>query len=203
MSDYEVTKLQKRAKSLIKINKIATFVAIVWSLYLIFFPFFPNVILALENNKTGGEIPEFVLNAIEKYDGNQLIIPSIGVSQKIVEGTSIKGVGDDVWRRPFTSTPDKGSNTVLVAHRYRSIGGQRSSTFYHLPKLENGDRAFVYWDKVLYVYETYDTEVVLPTQVEIESPTIENELTLYTCTPLYTSTHRHVLHLKLTKKINI
>ncbi|MDQ5961659.1 MAG: Sortase, partial [Patescibacteria group bacterium] len=55
-------------------------------------------------------------------------------------------------------------------------------------------KIYVVWDGILYTYGVETTETVLPTEIAIESPTPDARLTLYTCTPLWTASHRYVVH---------
>ncbi len=126
-------------------------------------------------------------------DMNRLVIPKISVEQEIIESTTIKGIGDKAWRRPNGATPDEGSRTVIIGHRYATIGGKRESVFYNLPKLEKGDLAYVYWEGKVYTYEVFDKKIVPANAVQVEFRTAEPILTLYTCTPLWTAKNRLVV----------
>jgi sortase A len=126
---------------------------------------------------------------------NVLLIPDIGVDGLIYESEDPVVLNYGIWRRPQTSTPDRGGNTVFVAHRYLYTTG--INTFYHLPKMEVGDSFYVYWQQKQYTYEVYTVETVLPTEIEIEENTEEPIVTLYTCTPLWTSEYRLVVRAKL------
>jgi len=126
-------------------------------------------------------------------DEDYIIIPSLGIRKQIVESDSIKKVHELVWRRPQGSIPDQGSNTVMVAHRYANIGGERASTFYNLPDINLGADIYVRWKGKIYHYMVNSTDIVLPTEIEIEDPTTDPILTLYTCTPLWTSDKRFVV----------
>jgi len=55
----------------------------------------------------------------------------------------------------------------------------------------------VYWQGKEYVYRVYEITEVLPNQVEIEYSTKDSILTLYTCSPLWTSEKRLVIKAKL------
>ncbi|MBI2577861.1 MAG: hypothetical protein HYV77_03415, partial [Candidatus Wildermuthbacteria bacterium] len=44
---------------------------------------------------------------------NTLVIPKIGVEIPIIEGADEKALWKGAWRLPETSSPDKGSNTVI------------------------------------------------------------------------------------------
>lgn len=189
--------LYKKAKRLIVVNDVLRYVAIALCAYLLLLPYIPAISYKLHKDappqvQVPSEITEALKNGID-----YLSVPSVGISQVIVEAKSIKEVHERVWRRPATSTPDKGSNTVLVAHRYATIGGNRSSTFYELPSLVVGEKVYVTWKGKLYTYQVTSEEVVLPDEVSVENPTEYSELTLYTCTPLWTATHRFVVHARL------
>ncbi len=188
--------LYKKAKRLILINDILRYVGIVFAIVIILIPYFPEISFLVNNDHKNSEqfvLPPSVDMAI-KNRIDYLYIPAIGVEENIVQAQDIRQVHERVWHRPKTSNPKEGGNTVLVAHRYATIGGNRASTFYHLPKLISGDKIYMVWDGVLYTYVVQSTETVLPTAVEIEAPTTDNRLTLYTCTPLWTASHRFVIH---------
>lgn len=189
--------LYKKAKRLILINDILRYVGIVLTLFVLLVPYIPEISFLVHNDERKRDQEIVLPNEVDmaiKNGIDYLYIPSIGVSENIIEAQDIKQVHERVWHRPATGDPKNGGNTVLVAHRYATIGGNRASTFYHLPKLISGDMIYVVWDGVLYTYKVQTTETVLPTAVSIESPTPENRLTLYTCTPLWTASHRFVVY---------
>jgi len=125
---------------------------------------------------------------------NRLRIPSIGIDGVINEGETDATLDKGIWHRPNSSTPDKGSNTVLAAHRFKYLSG--SNTFFYLDKVQLNDSITVLWGATAYSYQVYAIEVVGPEDVAIESPTPDAELTLYSCTPLWTSKKRLVVHAK-------
>jgi sortase A len=125
---------------------------------------------------------------------NTLIIKSLGMREKIFEGESIYTVNRGVWRRPHTSTPDQGGNTVMVGHRFTYSG---QSVFYNLDKVKQGDEITVFWNSKAYTYVVDGIGVVPPEAVEVEAPTAEPRLTLYTCAPLLTAKDRLVIRAKL------
>lgn len=122
---------------------------------------------------------------------NNIVIPKIGVDTPILEGKSALTLNDGLWRRPKTSTPDLGGNTVITGHRFMYSTGNK--TFYHLDKLAVGDPITVYWKGRAYGYRVTSQKVVAPTEISIEEPTTDERLTLYTCTPLWTSKNRLVI----------
>jgi sortase A len=125
---------------------------------------------------------------------NHVIIPSMLLDQPILEGPvrdtySILDKG--IWRWPDGSTPDKGSNTVLIGHRFTYT--QPKGVFYYLNKVKLGDEIGVWWSGTRYLYKVSDIKEVPPTEVSIENPTPDARLTLFTCTPLWLPKDRLVV----------
>ncbi len=127
---------------------------------------------------------------------NRLVIPTIGVHIPIVEGNNEGVLFQGAWRRPNTSTPDKGGNTVITGHRFQYVP-PNNKTFYNLNKLEKGAKIFVFWNNKEYRYLVSETFIVEPEQVEIEDDLPGNVLTLYTCHPLWTADKRLVVRANL------
>ena len=133
------------------------------------------------------------------YTGpNKIVIPSIFIDQPILEGPNIYTANEGIWRLPWTSTPDRGGNTVLIGHRF--MYSQTPAVFYNLDKIRLGDRMAVFWDNTRYVYEVDEIKTVSPQQIDVEAQTDDSRLTLYTCTPLWTSNNRLVI---IAKEIKI
>lgn len=123
---------------------------------------------------------------------NRLVIPKIGVNVEIVEGNGESALLRGAWRIPSTSnSPDIG-NMVVSAHRFR-YRPPSSETFYLLDKLERDDVFIVYWQGKEYDYKVTDIRVVNPSAVEILEPTPTPQITLFTCTPLFSTAQRLVV----------
>lgn len=180
-------------------------------LYIIIMPWLPNITLwwgQLFDDSNGyvyrgelasGQVEDSNLQAAP--EDNTLVIPAINLDEEILEGADLSVLNDGgVWRRPATSTPDKGGNTVIIGHRFSYSD---PSTFYHLNKLNNGDRFAVWWQQEEYVYEVFEKKVVPATALEIEQNTEESIITLYTCTPLWTARDRLVVVAKLIEDDNL
>lgn len=125
---------------------------------------------------------------------DRVVIPKIALDEHIYEGTSKYLINKGVWARPKTSTPPKGSNTVLVGHRFTYDGPQ---TFYNLDKLRVNDDIVLYWGGKEFDYSVTGIDIVPPTATEIENPTDQPRLTLYTCTPIWSAKNRLVVYAKL------
>jgi len=128
---------------------------------------------------------------------NMIIIPKMGVKAEILEG-GIEQLSRGVWLMPNTSTPDQGGNTVITAHRWK-FKPPDPRTFYNIDKMQVGDVISIRWKRKIYYYKVIETKVVTPDQTEILYPTKDPMLTLFSCTPLYQTTHRQVVRASLVK----
>lgn len=126
---------------------------------------------------------------------NRLIIPTMHLDQPVVEGATERSLMQGPWRRPHSSTPDKGGNTVISGHRFTYANPR--GTFYFLDKLQQGDLIGIYWQGKRYTYHVAETKVVGPHAVHVEAPTDTAQLTLYTCTPLWSPKDRLVVIARL------
>lgn len=186
-------------------NILAGFVVLL-GLYIAVGPFWPNIELWVSSTFSSndgyaysGQLAELsgvdVGEQADIPEENTLLIPAIQLDQKVLEGQNIDIIANgETWRRPDSSTPDAGGNTVIVGHRW---GYNNDTTFYHLDKMAVGEKFSIYWDKQEYVYEVTENKVVPATQIDIEAPSNEAKLTLYTCTPLWTAKDRLVVVSKL------
>lgn len=169
-----------------RLNRALLVFIVLCNAYVLLSPFMPEISFQLRQIQPVKS--EIKLSELD-VSRNLLVIPKLNMSEEILEGEGIETVNRGVWRRPQTSTPDKGSNTVLVGHRFTYDG---ASVFYHLDKLDIGDDISVIWNGKLKNYKITDERVVPATAVEVEDPTVDEILTLYTCTPLWSAIDRLV-----------
>lgn len=131
---------------------------------------------------------------------NHLIIPAMLLNQPTLEGPESNWFNllkQGIWRWPQSSTPDKGGNTVFLAHRFSYTGPH--GAFYFLNKLRTGDEIGVVWNGKTYTYSVVSSREVQPTETSVEDNTSDARLTLYTCTPLWNPVDRLVVVAKLEK----
>lgn len=201
------SKEEKRARL---VKRVLTFVLCSSGLYVMFSPFIQAAFTPYSQEKELTKGYKYAsITVLQNLDelkikpenlkpipkDNTLVIPKIGVDTTIYEGESEKTLNKGIWRRPHTSTPEKGGNTVLAAHRYMYTSGPH--TFFHLDKMTVGDKIMVFWEGKEYAYEIFQVEEVLPSAIEIEDNTKEPILTLFTCAPLYSNARRLVVKAKL------
>ncbi|HZM63946.1 MAG TPA: sortase [Candidatus Saccharimonadales bacterium] len=185
-------------------NNYVTLLALGIGLYILLAPFLPAMRWWLAHDAP------VTINLGPTYNGppatpstspdvpaeNRLYIPGLSMQQKIHEG-GIAALKKGVLHVAHTSTPDKGSNTVLVGHRFTYAG---QAVFYHLDKVKPGDPISLMWQGKLYNYTVNETKVVPATEVSVEAATDQPQLTIYTCTPLWSAKERLVIIAKLTEE---
>lgn len=189
-----------------RVNKLLFLIVILGAVYLVFWPMYPRVRFELSSEALPSQIENvqelgseiFGQNferAEEYYSQNTLVIPKIGVESEIFSSKDAKVLKYGVWHRPNTGDPALGGNFVVAGHRFLYTSGK--NTLYFLDRIIPGDVIEVFWEGEKYLYETEEVLEVRPDQLEIEQQTSQPLLTLYTCTPIYTSSKRLVVRAKL------
>ncbi len=150
-----------------------------------------NVGTDIVNSKVEAKIPVSV---------NALKIPKLGVSTPYYSGNqSVLEKG--AWHRfPDRGNPSIGGNFILSAHRFNlGLTPQRTkakSPFYKIDKLEIGDDIYVTYDNKDYHYKVDRIYDVARSATEIEAPSNEAKLTLYSCSLLGEKNGRVVVEAK-------
>lgn len=184
-------------KNLRRLNNILTIFVVGLGLYLLIAPLWPEITFWIKQHSGGPTTIAYTNNITEDNSGtkptpqeNRLVVPQMDLDKEIHEGRYASTLSKGVWHRPQTSTPDKGGNTVLVAHRFTY---KSPATFYHLDKLKEKDRFIIFWGGKEYDYQVREVRIVNPTDVYIEENTNEPIVTLYSCTPMWTAKQRLVV----------
>lgn len=192
----------------IKLKHVNTvlFVAIViLDAYILAAPFLPGLLArpavpsvsATTSNNTHSASLQPATSIVPKP--NQLVIPAMQLDQPIYEGRDTYAeLAKGVWHWPDSSSPDRGSNTVLLGHRFTYSNPR--GVFYFLNLVKVGDPISLVWNNIPYSYHVYQVEVVSPSHTEILNPTAEPTLTIYTCTPTWWPVNRLVVMAHLDKQ---
>jgi sortase A len=190
------------ASRLSRINTLLVLMIVFVNLFVLAAPLWPAFLFAREKNgsKAQAITKQIVAPASAGIaaDAQTLLVPAMVLDAPIHEGASMKTLDKGLWRLPHSSTPDKGSNTVIVAHRFTYANPR--GTFYHLDKVQNGDTVAVLWHGKKYHYTVVETKRVPATETAVEAPTDTPTLTLYTCTPLWNPKDRLVVRATLQKQ---
>jgi sortase A len=137
-----------------------------------------------------GKAPDETVKKMDQpagSNGDRLYIPQINVDVAIIEGADGNALEKGAWhRKPENGDPAKGGNFILSAHRFvmslTPSGTVVKSPFYNIGKLTEGDRIVVDFKGERYPYVIKKKYTVAPSAVEIEAPSKEPKLTLYSCT---------------------
>lgn len=138
------------------------------------------------NKKSAQEIKR-IANDQSSLDKNAIFIPAVSIKADIEEGgpdTLDKGYA---WHRfPEQGNPTKGGNMIITGHSfvwgYRPDEVYKRSIFYDLKEIKVGDEVLINWDGKQYKYNVSKVKTVKPNAVEIEQPSGDPMLTIYTCT---------------------
>lgn len=188
-----MTKLGWPSETVLKrTNRVLLAIIILINSYVLLAPLLPRVEYEVKTRITKpvsvNPASESSLRQIDR-SRDHLILPSLQLDEPVYFGSSPSLVHKGIWHRPQTTRPGQGGNTVLVGHRFTYDG---AAVFYSLDKLRPGDDIYFVYDQKIYHYRTKSSAVVQPTAGEVEAPTSNTQLTLYTCTPLITAANRLV-----------
>ena len=128
-----------------------------------------------------------------------LYIDSIDSVLPVTDGVTSAQLKVAVGHVPQTATIGSEGNAVIAGHRSYTYGDY----FNRLGEVTEGD-LIRYEDMsgVAFTYKVYETlDIVLGDPVAFEQPEGEHILTLYTCTPIRTATHRLLVRAKLVNTI--
>lgn len=120
-----------------------------------------------------------------------LTIPKINLEVAIKRGVDNKVLKDAVGHFENTSMPGDYGNFAVAGHRaYTS-----NKFFSNLDEVQIGDEIHVLSQGKNFKYKVNNIDVVTPDKVEVINSNNKNkkEITLVTCTPKYTGSHRLIV----------
>lgn len=133
--------------------------------------------------------PEIIVNKIN-------VMAPVIYDQTVVNETAfLRALHNGVVHYPDTAFPGQQGNVVIFGH---SSGlwwapGNYKFVFTLLDKLTYGDKIFLDYGGVRYIYSVTNSFVVAPTDLSVLDQGGAHMLTLLTCTPVGTSTNRLVI----------
>jgi len=121
----------------------------------------------------------------------RISIPAIESDQLLLEGSSGYQLRWGAGHIPETAPPGAIGNCGIAGHRNYTFG----SYFSRLDELIVGDAIIVTYLGTDYTYTVNEILVVLPDETSVLSqPNNEKRITLITCTPKGSNTHRLIVH---------
>jgi sortase A len=123
----------------------------------------------------------------------RLVIPAISLNQVVVQGTGEAQLEDGPGHYPATPLPGQAGDAAIAGHRTTW-----ARPFWSLDALRPGDQIIVGTPEGRFTYAVQWTAVVLPTDLAAIPVTAAPSLTLSTCTPRFSASHRLLVHAVLT-----
>jgi len=117
-----------------------------------------------------------------------LIIDRIDLEISVIEEANEKNLKLGAAHILYTSLPWEKGNCFISAHRSWRYG----QMFNRLNELGNGDEIILITGRQILRYKVAAQEIVEPDNIEVFKKNYD--LTLTTCTPLYTATHRLIIY---------
>jgi sortase A len=122
-------------------------------------------------------------------------IPSIGVSEFVVEGTDVDSLRKGPGHYPETPLPGEAGTTAIAGHR-TTYG----APFRHIDELERGDPILVDMPDGRFVYRVQTTKVVDDQDLSVLDSVGYQRLVLSACHPLYSAAERIIAFARLIRR---
>jgi sortase A len=126
----------------------------------------------------------------------RISMPSIGVSDVMVEGTEHGDLSKGPGHYPATPLPGE-SGTVGVAGHRTTYG----APFRHIDGLKPGDEVKLAMPYGRFTYKVERTRIVAPTAVWVTDRVAYDRIILSACNPLYSAAQRIVVFAKLVEAV--
>jgi sortase A len=125
----------------------------------------------------------------------KLLIPSIGVSEYVVEGTDADNLRKGPGHYPDTPLPGQRGTSAIAGHR-TTYG----APFRNLDKLKHNDRIVVELPYGTFVYRVDKTQIVDDSALWVTRSVGHPQLVLTACHPLYSAAQRIVAFARLAER---
>lgn len=145
-----------------------------------------------EVSETVEYVPEDVEVADLEGNDTKLEIPTISVVGNIVDGVSQNNMFRGFWHHPLSSEPGDRGNIVIFGHRFDKIP-PNPQTFFNLDKVDVGDKLLIKQKSKEYEYTVVRVFETEKNDQDIFKNLSDYQLTLVTCTPLWSSDRRLVV----------
>ena len=119
-------------------------------------------------------------------------IPKIGLDHKIMHGITMRNIDHGPSHWPGTAFPGQVGNSVFAGHRVT-----HSKPFRNIDQLVPGDEVFFVVNGVESRYVVTGHEIVMPTRLDIVTPTATPTATIFACHPPGSAKQRYVVRMNL------
>jgi LPXTG-site transpeptidase (sortase) family protein len=124
---------------------------------------------------------------------DRLVIAQQGIDMPLVNwknGEAALWTGAWLW--PNGARPGQTGNMVVFGHRFRYLP-PLSNTLFKLDRVAVGDIITVHWKNADYRYRVIGSSVIEPDNLSVLAPSSKKLLTIITCTPVFSTSHRLVV----------
>jgi sortase A len=120
------------------------------------------------------------------------VIPRIGASYDVVQGTDTASLRKGPGHYPQTALPGLGRTVAIAGHRTTYL-----APFRRVNELRPGDSIVLKMPYATFTYAVQKLQVVLPTAVWVTDDVGYERLVLSACHPLYSASHRIIVFARL------
>lgn len=129
----------------------------------------------------------------------RIVIPKIGASYVVVNGTDTEDLIKGPGVYPETTFPGIAGTTAIAGHRTTYL-----APFRHIDSLRPGNHILLYMPYAHFTYTVTSQRVVLPTDVEAAVSEVGySRLVLSACTPLFSAEKRLLVYARLTRTVPV
>ena len=146
----------------------------------------------------------FLAGELERHAGDgspvgRIVIPKVGASYVVVNGTDTEDLKSGPGIYPETSFPGIPGTTAIAGHRTTYL-----APFRDINDLEPGDHILVSMPYAHFTYTVTGQRVVAPTDVEAAVANVGyTRLVLSACTPLFSAEKRLLVYARLTRTVPV
>ena len=122
----------------------------------------------------------------------KIMIPSIGVSKYVVEGTDVDSLRKGPGHYPETPLPGEPGTTAIAGHR-TTYG----APFRHIDEVQHGEPVIIDMPDGRFVYRVQRTKIVDDQDLSVLDRVGYQRLVLSACHPLYSAAQRIIVFARL------
>jgi sortase A len=125
----------------------------------------------------------------------KIMIPSIGVSKYVVEGTDVDSLRKGPGHYPETPLPGESGTTAIAGHR-TTYG----APFRHIDEVKHGEPIIIDMPDGRFLYRVQRTQVVDDQDLSVLDRVGYQRLVLSACHPLYSAAQRIIVFARLARR---
>jgi sortase A len=125
----------------------------------------------------------------------KIMIPSIGVSKYVVEGTDVDSLRKGPGHYPETPLPGEPGTTAIAGHR-TTYG----APFRHIDEVKHGEPIIIDMPDGRFLYRVQRTQVVDDQDLSVLDRVGYQRLVLSACHPLYSAAQRIIVFARLARR---